>query len=169
MITVGIGIALALSVRTSEPVSLRRSAFVSAASGSAMPAALFGTTVPMELATLLRELNAARRLRGLRELVMDPRLCAIARLHGLDMAARRYFGHISPEGETPFERMTKANYRYAFAGENLALDRDAASANRAFRQSNDHRENMLEPHYAKVGIAAVTSPRGEIFVEDFSD
>jgi len=44
-----------------------------------------------------------------------------------------------------------------------------ASAHRALLGSHEHRGNMLEAHYARVGIAAVGSADGEIFVEDFSD
>jgi len=36
-------------------------------------------------------------------------------------------------------------------------------------KSAGHRENILEPHYQKVGIGAIASAKGEIFVEDFSD
>jgi uncharacterized protein YkwD len=62
-----------------------------------------------------------------------------------------------------------AHIPYGYAGENLALDRDVASAHRALLGSHEHRGNMLEAHYARVGIAAVGSADGEIFVEDFSD
>ena len=118
---------------------------------------------------MLRSLNAARAARGLRLLALDARLCRIARSHAVDMIARRYFGHTSPEGESPFDRMKQANYRFAFAGENLALDRSPDAAQNALWNSIEHRDNMLEPHYARVGIAVEPSADGEIFVEDFSD
>lgn len=118
---------------------------------------------------LLSALNAARVATGLRPLVLDSRLCAIARAHGLDMSHRGYFDHVSPEGATPFDRLDRAHFRYGYAGENLALDRDAEAAHRAFTASLPHRRNMLGEHYARVGIAAVESPSGTLFVEDFSD
>ena len=124
---------------------------------------------PDDARALFDDLNAARRARGLGLLDLAPRLCAIARAHADDMVSRRYFGHDTPEGVTPFARMDRAGWRYGYAGENLALDVDEQAANRTLYRSNGHRDNMLEPHYAHVGIAAVETDGGEIFVEDFSD
>lgn len=120
-------------------------------------------------AALLAELNQVRATQGLRPLVLDVRLCAVARAHGADMAARTYFEHDSPEGLTPFDRLARAHVRYGYAGENLALAPDLTSAGRLLLASPEHRRNVLEPHFTRVGIAAVDSPRGELLVEDFSD
>lgn len=122
-----------------------------------------------DVAEMLRAINAARAERGLRPLALDDRLCGIAESHARDMALRRYFAHTSPEGVSVFDRMKDAQYRFNYAGENLALDRNADAAEDALWNSADHRSNILEPHYAHVGIAAVPSDEGEIFVQDFSD
>lgn len=122
-----------------------------------------------DAAALFLDLNAARLERGLRPLRLDRRLSAIAQSHARDMAARRYFDHVSPEGVTAVERLQRAHVAYRYAGENLVLVHDVATAGRVLRSSRDHLENMLEPHYARVGIAAVDSIDGELFVEDFSD
>jgi len=118
---------------------------------------------------LLQDINAHRLGLGLPPLRLDPQLCAIARAHAIDMAARSYFGHNSPDGESPFDRMNRAHYGYGYAGENLALDQTVDAAAAALWHSPEHRENILEPHYAKLGVAAVLASEGEIFVEDFSD
>ena len=140
----GLGILLAnLSVETiplagpPERVQMR---FVRAS------AVLAPAERPQDADILLRDLNAIRSARRLPALSMDPTLCRIAREHALDMAAKDYFDHDSQDGETPFDRMNRAGYRFGYAG-----------------------ENMLEPHYRHVGIAAVESSLGEIFVEDFTD
>jgi uncharacterized protein YkwD len=125
--------------------------------------------LPDEAYALFRDLNSARVAHGLRPLALEPRLCALARAHAADMVSRRYFGHNTPEGLSPFGRMDRAGWRYGYAGENLALDVDERSANRTLYRSNGHRDNMLESHYSRVGIAAVETVEGEIFVEDFSD
>jgi uncharacterized protein YkwD len=122
-----------------------------------------------EARALFRDLNAIRAAKGLRPLTLEPRLCEIADSHAADMVARRYFGHDTPEGVSPFGRMDRAGWHYGYAGENLALDVDEQAASRTLYRSNGHRDNMLEPHYRHVGIAAVQSAEGEIFVEDFSD
>jgi uncharacterized protein YkwD len=125
--------------------------------------------MPDEARALFRDLNGARLAHGLRALSLDPKLCVFARAHAADMVARGYFGHNTPEGLTPFGRMDRAGWRYGYAGENLALDVDERTANRTLYRSNGHRDNMLEPHYTRVGISVVGTLEGEIFVEDFSD
>ena len=122
-----------------------------------------------DVRAMLQRLNGFRERRGLRTLVLDPRLCKVARQHALDMVARRYFSHESPEGLSPFDRMARAGLRYRFAGENMALDQDERNASRALWGSSEHRSNILEPKYCKVGIAAVRRGESEIFVQDFSD
>lgn len=118
---------------------------------------------------MLAALNSERTSHGLEPLVLDDQLSAIAKSHAEDMAERNYFGHVSPEGLDPFARMARAHYRYAYAGENLALDEDPAAASQALWTSSEHRSNILEPHFTHVGVAAVSATDGEIFVEDFSD
>jgi uncharacterized protein YkwD len=113
--------------------------------------------------------NAERRSRGLGSLTFDDDLGAIAREHAEDMVTRDYFGHSTPEGLSPFARMDRAHYRYSYAGENLALDQSVTAASSALWQSPEHRSNILQPHFGRVGIAAVSAEDGEIFVEDFSD
>ena len=122
-----------------------------------------------DIRVMLSALNAERASRGLAPLGLDPNLCKIARSYAAEMAQRNFFGHTSPEGDTPFNRMDRAHYRYGYAGENIALDQSPVSAAEALWRSNAHRENILEPHYLKVGIGAIESSSGEIFVEDFSD
>jgi len=128
-----------------------------------------GTDHPAAARALLHDLNNSRIANGLAPLMLEPRLCDIARAHALDMAQHKYFGHNSLDGATPFERMLRAGYKYRSAGENLAFDVDEPSAERMLWRSNGHRSNMLESHFGRVGVAAVATDAGEIFVEDFSD
>ena len=125
---------------------------------------------PADAIVLYRHLNQARSSDGVGLLAFDQRLVAVARQHALDMLARHYFAHVAPDGSSPFDRLREAGIQYGYAGENLAMDDSADDANSALLLSPPHRENMLQPHYRRVGIAAVESPQGEeIFVEDFSD
>jgi uncharacterized protein YkwD len=118
---------------------------------------------------LWHDLNVARQSAGLPPLVLDLRLCRVAEAHAYDMVRRHYFDHVSPDGLGPFERMTRAGLRYGYAGENIALDVDERGAAEHLYASPEHRQNMLEPHYTHVGIAAVATETREFFVEDFSD
>lgn len=166
-IALGLGLGLALSHHKREPISARliNPTFTHRTSMLAR----LGTRIATDVEKMLEALNGVRAAKGLRPLALDPQLSAIANSHGVDMATRDYFDHDSPEGVSPFDRMKRANYRYGYAGENIALDSDPTSAHRAFLGSPEHRENMLESHYARVGIAAVPTDKGEYFVVDFSD
>jgi uncharacterized protein YkwD len=100
---------------------------------------------------------------------LDLHLCRIAFEHAADMARNHYLDHSSLDGRSPFERMRDSHYRFGYAGENLAVDVDARAASAALWSSSEHRSNLLEPHYAHVGIAAVPADGEVIVVEDFSD
>jgi uncharacterized protein YkwD len=121
------------------------------------------------VSVLLRTINAERRAEHVRLLRLDRELCRIARDHAIDMVQHHYFNHFSPDGRSPFDRMRANNYRFGYAGENLALDVDARSASEALWLSKEHRSNLLGPHYSNIGIAAVPIDGEIIIVEDFSD
>jgi uncharacterized protein YkwD len=118
---------------------------------------------------MLADLNDARAKDGLPALASDPQLETVAAEHAADMIARHYFSHETPEGASPFERMKRAGCRYGWAGENMAINVDPESAFLALLASPGHRENILNPHYRRVGIAAIPGDEGEVFVQDFSD
>ena len=124
---------------------------------------------PDGVAVLVREINAARRRAHVRLLRVDERLCAIALSHARDMLSRNFVGHTNPDGLDPFDRMTRAHYPFGYAGENLGIDENLESIARDFFSSPEHRRNILEPHYSRVGIGTVDSRDGTIVVEDFSD
>jgi len=124
---------------------------------------------PADARALLRDLNALRAQNGLSPLDFEPRLYAAARAHALDMSNRHYFDHIAPDGTSPLDRIRQAGCSFGYAGENIVLDADEHFANLTLYRSPEHRLNILEPRYERVGIAAVQTDRGEIFVEDFSD
>jgi len=124
---------------------------------------------PDQALALLRDDNSRRRTAGMGPLLLVPQLSGIAGAHALDMIARGYFGHDTPEGVGPFQRMKAAGWQFGYAGENMAIGPDEVRAEQALYASPEHLANTLEPHYTKVGIAAYNTPVGEIFVEDFSD
>ena len=173
MTTAVLGITLALSsIGHSTDVPLLGAGALPDSRTIALGSAPAGRIAPRDgdIRVMLSALNAERASRGLAPLGLDARLSKIAVNYATEMATRRFFGHQSPEGQTPFNRMDQAHYRYGYAGENIALDQDPSSAAEALWHSTAHRENILEPHYAKVGIGAIKSGDGsEIFVEDFSD
>src|SRR6195952_5735885 len=98
-------------------------------------------------------------------LAMNETLLGTARAHSQDMIDRDYFAHDTPEGVTPFQRMTNAGYNYTTAGENIALvtssnpitDQDSIGLHQfLFVDLNfpgrGHRVNILLGDYQEIGI-----------------
>jgi uncharacterized protein YkwD len=101
--------------------------------------------------------NEVRTKEGLQPLIEDSNLDEIAQLRSSDMIAKSYFGHVSPTGETAFKLMDQYRILYLWAGENLARnnysdDQTVEVSMKDWMESNGHRENILNPHYKKMGI-----------------
>jgi uncharacterized protein YkwD len=125
---------------------------------------------PEAEAALLALLNQERVERGLQPLRADERLRVSARAHARDMLKRGYFAHATPEGASPFDRMTAVGARYGTAGENLALAPTAEIAHDGLMKSPGHRENILRPEFRRVGIGALRAPPyGTMFTQNFAD
>ncbi len=56
------------------------------------------------VSTLYDQMNATRRENGQSALTRNALLERIAQEHSADMAQRGYFDHVSPEGQSPFDR-----------------------------------------------------------------
>ncbi len=104
---------------------------------------------------MLTLINAERMKRKLTALVADRSLVPVARAHSIDMFARGYFSHQTPEGHTPADRVKKAKIKYLVMGENLALGQTLAIAHRGLMNSPGHRANILSQAYGRVGIGIV--------------
>ena len=122
-----------------------------------------------ELETKMLELvNRERVGAGLRPLAPDVELAQVARQHSLDMFARGYFAHVTPEGRDPFERMREANVRFLAAGENLALAPTLQIAHTGLMRSPGHRANILQRDFGRVGIGIMDGGvHGLMVTQDF--
>jgi uncharacterized protein YkwD len=131
----------------------------------AAAAAHAGTLSPGRLAAATRCLvNVARTAGGLPTLHPDWRLAAAAAAHAQDMVARRYFGHVSPDGGTLRQRARATGYlrtsdRAWSLGEAMAW-RTAGVATpvdavRALLASPPHRRVLLGAAYRDAGVAVV--------------
>jgi uncharacterized protein YkwD len=116
-------------------------------------------TLDAEEASVLEHINEYRVSLGLVPLTPVPRLNAVAFAHSLDMGRRGYFGHIDPEGRTPFDRMARVGYDVDNEGENLAAGRPrGADAFTQWRRSPSHDAAMRDPTYRAIGIGRVALP-----------
>jgi uncharacterized protein YkwD len=115
-------------------------------------------------AGMLALLNNERQAHGLRPFRADPEAADVARRHSVDMFARGYFSHVTPEGDDPFERMRRGKLRFVAAGENLAFARTLPMAHKGLMDSPGHRANILRPAFGRVGIGIVDGGRYGLMV-----
>lgn len=119
-------------------------------------------------AQMLELVNRERVAAGLKPLAPDPELTEVARAHSTDMFARGYFAHVSPEGLSPFDRMTKAGVKFRTAGENLALAPTLQLAHTGLMNSPGHRANILRPEFGRLGIGIMDGGfRGIMVSQEF--
>ena len=113
--------------------------------------------------------NRFRDLSGIPPLKKDQRLTLAAQARADDMAARRYFAHINPDGKTPWEFMAEAGYSYRNAGENLATGRRTEEETQlAWQRSSGHRANQMNRKFTETGIGIARVPMGVVIVQIFA-
>src|SRR5262249_47305269 len=118
----------------------------------------------------------------------DDQLAKLARAHSEDMAKRKYFKHVTPEGLTPMKRAEAAGYNVCqLMGENIyqnnlysrvikekkrttydwnSMDQIASTTVKGWMQSEGHRENLLESKYTKegIGVAIDETDDGKVYI-----
>jgi len=139
-------------------------------------------------------INKERTGKKLRALQFDEKLSNIARSHSADMARRKFFSHINPDGKDPTARGELAGYRCKKdfgshftegLAENLyqgnlyssirtrgtvqtytwnTLEDLASQSVSGWMKSKGHRENILEKAYDKAGIGVAVSKDDKVFV-----
>ena len=115
-------------------------------------------------------LNQQRAAAGLAPVTRNSQLDTASRYHSLDMVARRYFAHDTPEGVKLLTRVTKVGYvsdsLWSWnAGENIAWGSGplapASAIMTAWMNSPHHRDNILDPDFKEIGVGVVTgTPTG---------
>lgn len=136
-----------------------------AATTSAAPA---GASAPRRTAleksiswTIHKMINQERAEHGLPRVRMSPKLRLAARRHNLHMARANTMSHQLP-GEPYFgRRILNAGYHWNYAGENIAWNSVMTRSGVRLLEKlmynekapyNDHRLNILSPHYKAVGV-----------------
>jgi uncharacterized protein YkwD len=118
--------------------------------------------------SVLRQINSARAvarscgarpMQPARALVWNKALAEAAEQHSVDMTARRYFDHVSPEGRRVSQRVLAQGYRWRIVGENLAGgDTTVKGVISGWLHSPEHCENLMNPAYADIGVSCVRQP-----------
>lgn len=76
-----------------------------------------------------------------------------ARKHSTDMAIRRYFDHIDPDGKTPGDRLREEGVYFTSVGENIIAGYGTAIfSTHGWFNSQAHREVILNENYRYLGV-----------------
>ena len=143
------------------------------AAGAATPTPTRSTAKPAgnpsyedQVVTLV---NQERAKAGCKALTVDSRLVTAARGHSQDMATRNYFDHNTPEGVTPWTRITNAGYHFSSAAENIASGQATpASVMNAWMNSAGHRANILNCNLRNIGVGlAYNAKHTPYWTQDF--
>jgi uncharacterized protein YkwD len=139
-----------------------------------VPAEIYqNATIAAWADTIFAASNKARLDNGVPALKRSSGLDRVEQAHCRDGALRHYFGHYSPEGYTPWERLDLALLKdySAVAGkgasalawkgvaENAAMGQESAQqVVNGWLTSPSHRESLLNPRYTHVGTAVYYDP-----------
>jgi len=114
--------------------------------------------------------NERRAENGVRALVWSEDIAVVARAHSQDMVDRNYFDHNTPEGITPFQRLTIGGVSYSTAGENIATSATAELIMNAWMNSPGHKANILNSSFGKLGVGVATSSKyGLMATQNFTN
>lgn len=117
---------------------------------------ILGFATDIRISELLDDTNNERQKLGLPALKYNDALSKAAYKKANNMFSEDYWAHISPSGKTPWDFILGENYRYTYAGENLAKDfQKSKSVVSAWMNSPTHKENIVNANYKEVGFAVV--------------
>ena len=116
---------------------------------------------PPEAATAAEQVftlvNEVRATAGCPALTVDENLDEAALLHSIDMSARDYMDHVTPEGQDPSDRARAAGYTGTGIGENIAQGYpDAAAVMDGWMNSEGHRANIVNCSYRVIGVGVAS-------------
>jgi uncharacterized protein YkwD len=117
--------------------------------------------------------NQDRAANGVGPLGYSASLARVAQYRAQDMLNRNYFSHYDPAtGQLAFVQLLHLwGIPYTTAGENIAWSTDPSMAgiNTMFMNSPDHRANILNAAYHRMGIGVASNGAKVMVVEVFSN
>jgi uncharacterized protein YkwD len=98
-------------------------------------------------------------------LTLNAELERAALQHAQDMAKFSYMEHEGRDGSTPAQRVTRAGYRWADVGENVAAGQDTADdVMVSWLSSAGHCANIMNAKFTEMGIASAVNARDDFGV-----
>lgn len=117
---------------------------------------------------VVRLTNSARSQNGYAALVEDGALSEAAAVRAREIA--RSFSHTRPSGASFSSALSESGVSYLRAGENIASGQKSASeVVNAWMNSPDHRANILNSSYSRIGSASVNIDGTLYWVQLFAD
>ncbi|MFI9051242.1 CAP domain-containing protein [Streptomyces sp. NPDC053427] len=118
-------------------------------------------------AEVLSLVNQERAQAGCSPVTADKELAGLAQGFSDDMAARGFFDHTDPDGDTPWDRARDLGITN-LGGENIARGQaNAQSVMDSWMNSSGHRANILNCEYKTLGVGAHFGPGGPWWTQDF--
>ncbi|MFI1784167.1 CAP domain-containing protein [Streptomyces rubiginosohelvolus] len=116
---------------------------------------------------VLALVNQERAKVGCSPLSTSAPLTSLAQNFSEDMAARGFFDHTDPDGDTPWDRAAQAGVQ-GLAAENIARGQaDAQAVMEGWMNSEGHRANILNCDYKTIGIGIHEGSGGPWWVQNF--
>ncbi|GGU85844.1 hypothetical protein GCM10010498_50040 [Streptomyces cavourensis] len=116
---------------------------------------------------MLALVNQERAKVGCSPLTTSTALTSLAQNFSQDMAARGFFDHTDPDGDTPWDRAAQAGVQ-GLGAENIARGQsDAQAVMDAWMNSEGHRANILNCDYKTIGIGIHEASGGPWWVQNF--
>lgn len=116
---------------------------------------------------VLSLVNQERAKAGCSPLTTSAPLTSLAQNFSEDMAARGFFDHTDPDGDTPWDRAAQAGVQ-GLGAENIARGQaDAQAVMTAWMNSDGHRANILNCDYKTIGIGVHEGSGGPWWTQNF--
>ncbi|MDX3609983.1 MULTISPECIES: CAP domain-containing protein [Streptomyces] len=116
---------------------------------------------------VLALVNQERAKAGCSPLSTSAPLTSLAQNFSEDMAARGFFDHTDPDGDSPWDRAAQAGVQ-GLAAENIARGQaDAQAVMEGWMNSEGHRANILNCDYKTIGIGVHEGSGGPWWVQNF--
>lgn len=124
-----------------------------------------GPEIDAEVEQFVTLMNAHRSSVGCAPLTWRDDVATVAQAHSEDMIARGYFAHESPDGYSPFDRLSYAGIAYSRAAENIAWGYPSAAAVlEGWLDSPGHRRNIENCALTQHGVGLSQTHWTHLFV-----
>ena len=120
-----------------------------------LPATVLHSNQPLDNRYIIELINKYRYENGLLPLMENLQLKESSQMKVNEMVERRYFSHLSPEGDSFTVNIWKSQYHYRKVGEILAKvsKKDENRVLQVWLNSDSHRKALLDPMYHDINCS----------------